>query len=426
MKQHIVLYLSIFLISCSEEKNERFTNPSDYDAFLITSINKTYDDAVEEINFWNNRIKQDTSGVGELGPLASAYTTLFISTGIASNLKNAEIVYKKAIELSANNKDSYIRALGKNLISQHRFKEAKNLLEESYRGISNKRATEMILFDVYMELGEYKKANECLAKVKNINDFNYLIRLSKWYDFKGDLDNAIKYLEKAKSIAESRNSISLKIWTYGNLGDYYGHDGRIKEAYMYYLQVLRLQPDNVHAKLRIAKIAYTIEENSIEAGRIIDSVLKTYRNPEVYLFKAELEEFEGNEINANRYKEQFIQSSGKSEMSSLYNTHLIRIYAETDPNKALDLATKEIQNRATPITYHYLAYAQLKNGLKVEALNTVETFVIGKTNEPLALYHSFLVYRANGMEADSNSLKQELKNSGFELGPLLLKELEQN
>lgn len=423
MKQLTIFYLVVLLISCSDPKRDHFINPSDYEQFLITSENNTYVHTIQEINFWNNRIQADTSGVGELGPLAKAYTTLFEVTGNTDNLLKAEVLYKKAIELSANNKDNYIRALGKNLISQHRFKEAKNLLEESYLGKSNKRATEMLLFDVYMELGEYAKADECLSKIKNIHDFNYLIRLSKWQDFKGESELAIKYMEMAKSIAESRNSNSLKIWTYGNLGDFYAHTGEIGKAYEYYLQTLKLQPDNVHAKLRIARIAYAIEENSIEAGRILDSVMITYNGLETYLFKAELEEFFGNIRGANSYIEEFKESSAHRTIRPLYNADLISIYAKSDPKKAFELAEYEIQNRTTPLTYSYLGYALLSNGKKDEALTIIVNYVIGKTYEPLALYHALLVFMANDKEEESEFLKRELKKSKFELGPLLINDI---
>ena len=423
MKQLLFLIILIFLISCSEEKKELITGVEEYNHYLVSSNNESYNNAISEINFWSNRIKKDSSGVGELGPLAAAYTTLFETTGDVINLQKAELLYKKAIAISANNKDSYVRALARNLISQHRFKEAKSILEESYQGVSNKRATEMVLFDVYMELGEYEKANECLAKVKNLKDFSYLIRLAKWNDHKGDLEIAIKYMEKAKAIAESRNSTSLKIWTYTNLGDYYGHHGAIKKAYSYYLQTLKLQPDNVYAKVRIAWITYAAEENILEAHRILDSVMKNYKGLDTYLFKAELAEFSENVSEARRLNTVFIEKAENSTAVSMYNTYLIRLYAETNAEKALQIAQQEINDRATPNTYHNVAFAQLKNGMKKEALQTIESHVIGKTFEPMALYHAALIFKANGLDDKVEALKKNLKNAAYELGPVLFRKI---
>ena len=128
----------------------------------------------------------DSTGVGDLGPLAGAYSKLFETSGDIQYLKDAEKVYKKAITVSSIKiQDGYKRALAKNYITQHRFKDAITLLEESYAGISNKHATELLLFDCYLEVGAYPRAEQILKKIENINQFDYLIRISKWSDHKG-------------------------------------------------------------------------------------------------------------------------------------------------------------------------------------------------------------------------------------------------
>ena len=275
-----------------KRSKEPITNTRDYNSFLINGIRETYNNALSEKVFWSNRLRPDSSGIGDLGPLAGAYTNLFEVTGNVNYLKNVEQLYKKAIKLSFQNKDIYIRSLAHNYISQHRFKEARNILEESYAGISNKHLTELMLFDVYMELGDYLKADEFLGKIKNNNDYNYLIRLAKWSEYKGNLEAAIRYLEKAKKIAESRGSKSLKIWAYINLADFYGHAGKLKKAYNHYLMTLNLQPDNAYAKKGIAWIAFSSEKNTDEAKRILDSIMIHHKVPDYFLFKADIAEYE--------------------------------------------------------------------------------------------------------------------------------------
>lgn len=422
----LLLYtLVLFMVSCSEESIRVVTNEADYNAFLETSNNESLKNAISEKDFWNNRLKPDTSGVGEIGPLAGAYTTIFERSGAVENLKYAELLYKKGMEISANNKDNYARGLARTYISLHRFKEAKAVLEESYAGVSNKRATQMMLFDIYMELGDYDKADSFLGKIKNTNDYNYLIRLAKWSDYKGNLDAAIKYMEQAMAIAESRGSISLKIWTYTNLADFYGHAGRVDEAYRHYLKTLALQPDNSYAKKGIAWIAYAAEKNTTEANRILDSIMVNHHVPDYYLLKAEMAEYNNQSSEAETYLDRFVQQATDAAYGGMYNAYLIEIYAETQPDKALALALTEIQNRATPETYHLLALAQLKAGMKTEALQTIETHVAGKTFEPMAQYHAALVYKANGKMNLVKPLKEELLTATFELGPVLSKNVEE-
>ena len=90
---------------------------------------------------------------------------------------------------------------------------------------------------------------------------------------------------------------------------------------------------------------------------------------------------------------------------------------KTNPEKALQLAQKEVANRPIPQSYHLLALAQLALNQKQEALGTITNFVVGKTTQPMALLHSALVYKANGMLEEVGVFKTALLPARFELGP---------
>jgi tetratricopeptide (TPR) repeat protein len=428
MKLYHYLYITatMLIASCAktEDKTSQVTNPKDYEASLSSASIKNYTNAVAERDFWSNKMSNDTTGAGSLGPLAGSYATLFENTGDVQNLYNAEKLYKKGIVNSAHNKDGFTRSLAHNYISQHRFKEAKEILEESYTSISNKRATERILFDVYMELGQYDEAYKMLERIKKNSDYNYLIRVAKWSDYKGDLDSAIRFLEKAREIADARNSKSLQIWTYTNLGDYYGHAGRIEDAYIEYLKTLRLDPENAYAKKGIAWIVYSAEKNTKAANKILDSVMVHHKVPDYFLLKAEMAEYENNETESEKYTNKFLNAVEQGNYGAMYNAYLIEIYVDKYPEKALQVAQNEIENRATPESYQLLALAQLKANNPQEALKTIKHQVEGKTFEPVALYHSALVYKANGDIGKVKILKSELLKAEFEVGPVLFKKIQ--
>lgn len=419
-KALILLSFVAFFSACKEEVAETVTNTTDYDKYLTSENKSSYEAALSEKEFWSERLDADTTGVGDMGPLAGAYGKLFATTGDGRYLVDAETMYSKAMTVSANNKDGYARGLARTYISEHRFKEAQQLLEESYAGVSNKKQTEFMLFDIYMETGAYEKANEYLEKIKNNGDYNYLIRQAKWNDHNGDLDAAIRNLEKAKEIAESRKSVPLKVWIYSNLGDFYGHAGRINDAYQHYLMTLQLEPDNAYAKKGIAWINYSYQHDTEEANRILDSISKNHKVPDYHLMKAEMAEFNNNISEANKHKQAFIKAVSEGTYGNMYNGYLIELYADTDPEKALQLARNELKNRATPETYDLLAYAQLKAGEEKQALQTINDHVVGKTFEPMAQYHTALIYKANGMNDAVTPLKEELEEAAFEIGPVLL------
>ena len=421
------LCLSLLLLGCNKQgdKDVTFTtNPIDYTSFLQADPIKSYAAALEEKEFWSKRLGSDSTGVGDLGPLAGAYSKLFETSGDIQYLKDAEQVYKKAITVAAIKiQDGYKRALAKNYITQHRFKDAITLLEESYAGISNKHATELLLFDCYLEVGAYSKALQFLKKIENINQFDYLIRISKWSDHQGDLSAAIRYMQKALVIANSRKNLALQIWTNSNIADYYGHQGDIKASYNHYLKTLALQPDNAYAKKGIAWILYSKEYNTAQASELIDHLLANHNLPDYYLLKAEMASYQGDSVLSEEYMQQFFTLANNPLYGDMYNTHKIMALVKTDPYKALQLALKEVDNRTTPQSYQLLALAQLASNLKQEALATITSFVAGKTSDPMALLHSAQVYKANGMLDKVTALKTTLLPARYELGPEVFKQV---
>jgi len=421
------LCLSLLLLGCNKQgdKDVTFTtNPIDYTSFLQADPIKSYAAALEEKEFWSKRLGSDSTGVGDLGPLAGAYSKLFETSGDIQYLKDAEQVYKKAITVAAIKiQDGYKRALAKNYITQHRFKDAITLLEESYAGISNKHATELLLFDCYLEVGAYSKALQFLKKIENINQFDYLIRISKWSDHQGDLSAAIRYMQKALVIANSRKNLALQIWTNSNIADYYGHQGDIKASYNHYLKTLALQPDNAYAKKGIAWILYSKEYNTAQALELIDHLLANHNLPDYYLLKAEMASYKGDSVLSEEYMQQFFTLANNPLYGDMYNTHKIMALVKTDPYKALQLALKEVDNRTTPQSYQLLALAQLASNLKQEALATITSFVAGKTSDPMALLHSAQVYKANGMLDKVTALKTTLLPASYELGPEVFKQV---
>ena len=421
------LCLSVLLLGCNGQgdKDVTFaTNPEDYTSFLEADPIKSYAAALEEKEFWSKRLGSDSTGVGDLGPLAGAYSKLFETSGAIQHLKDAEQVYKKAITVAAIKiQDGYKRALAKNYITQHRFKDAITLLEESYAGISNKHATELLLFDCYLEVGAYSKALQLLKKIENINQFDYLIRISKWSDHQGDLSAAIGYMEKALTIANSRKNLALQIWTNTNIADYYGHQGDIKASYNHYLKTLALQPDHAYAKKGLAWILYSKEHNITKASVLIDHLLKNHNLPDYYLLKAEMASYQGDSVLSEEYMQQFFTLANNPLYGDMYNTHKIRALVKTDPYKALQLAQKEVDNRSTPQSYQLLALAQLASNQKQEALATITNFLVGKTSEPMALLYSAQVYKANGMLDKVTALKTALLPASYELGPEIYKQV---
>lgn len=415
MKYALWFLVVVLVVSCQQESSFK-TNKKDYNHYLVVEPVKTTSKYFE---LWNSKIKQDSLQLLSFGNVASEYNRFFQSTGDIHCLKKAEQALTKAVDIAAIGKAGYRRALARNYISQHRFKEALELAESALDLGSGLKESQSLLFDIHLELGNYNEAEKYLDSIQNMSDFGYLIRLAKWNDHKGDLNTTIRLMEKAANKAESSKNRGLLIWSYTNLADYYGHAGRIDDSYRNYLKALELDNQNAYAKKGIAWIVFSHERNGKEALRILNAVLETHKSPDYYLLKAEIAEFIGDELLKMKAYDDYYIIVQNEAYGDMYNSYNIDFYLnELQANdKALELAKIEVDNRQTPESYDLLAYSFFKKGEKEKALELVENHIIGKTFEPAILQHAAEIYKANGTKIKVAELKEELLGAIYELGP---------
>ncbi|WP_306013218.1 MULTISPECIES: tetratricopeptide repeat protein [unclassified Allomuricauda] len=413
----IFMLMLLFLVSCQQKETEFKTDSQDYNQFLAAQPVKA---TSKYFQLWDNKIKSDSLQLLSLGNVAGEYNRFFSGTGNIQYLKDAEQSLKKAVEIAAIGKAGYLRALARNYISQHRFREALDLAEKARKFGSGVKETQSLLFDLHMELGNYDLANQYLDSIQNMSDFGYLIRVAKWNDHKGDLDTAINFMEKAMAKAESSKNKGLRLWSYTNLADFYGHAGRIEESYNLYLRALNIDPQNAYAKKGIAWIVYSHERNGKEALRILDSIMQKNQSPEYYLLKAEIADFMGNDMLRVQALDDYYKIVGNNpQYGDMYNAYNVDFLLEMDvEQKAYKLAQEEVNNRPTPESYGWLAYSLLHLGENKKALELIEKHVMGATFEPAILHQAAEIYKANGKMEKVRELKQELMEAAYELGPI--------
>ena len=421
-----LVFTTLFIFGC-EKKSEQITTTEDYNKYLNIKDNKSVTFANNEIDFWQKKYDAAPNQPSYLGQLASNYGVLFEYTGNIKNLYKSEELLLQANEEYNYSRVSTIRSLARNYISQHRFKEALVLANKALAIGEGRKETEKLLFDVQMELGNYPEAVKNLNSIKDHQDFDYLIRLAKWNDHKGDLETAITFMEKAKDISEKYDNKSLKIWSYSNLGDFYGHAGRIEDSYNSYLKTLELDPNYTYALKGIAWIVFSKERNTKEANRIINAIAANHNTPDFYLLKSQIAQFEGNKQEEVKNRNAYFSMMEQNNYGAMYNKYNTLIYAD-DKNtaqKALDIAKIEVDHRPTADSYDLLAWSYLNVGEPKKALEIAQRHVVGKSFEPKIQYHLAMIYKSNNLAAKIAPIKQELSGSLYELGPNFEKKVNQ-
>ncbi|TVZ59197.1 tetratricopeptide repeat protein [Flavobacteriaceae bacterium MAR_2010_105] len=422
----IVLLALATVFSCNTAPKP-ITDPNDYNAYVEASDEAALALAQKDKAFWEQKLSDHPNQFPYASKLAASYSHLFAQTGEIDHLIKAETYFKQVVEATNYEQPGALKALAANYISQHKFKEALDLLIKAELIGDTLEGTQKMLFDVHLELGNYELAQTYLDKFKNFSDFDYLIRLSKWSDHQGNLEAAIKYMEQAMVIAESSNLPAIKKWAYTNIADFYGHTGMIEKSYQHYLKALQLDPHDAYAKKGIAWITYSYEKNPEEALRILDKVTESYHAPDYDLLKAEIADYMGDTSLKEAQLTQYKEAVTNAAYGAMYNKYNVLLYTDEEQavDQALAIAQIEVEHRPTPESYDLLAWAHFKNGNPTEALHIVEMHIIGKTFEPAILYHVAEIYKATGNYDAVKPLKKELLGSLYELGPTMDKRINQ-
>ncbi|WP_090756459.1 tetratricopeptide repeat protein [Nonlabens sp. Hel1_33_55] len=416
------------LIACKTEPEQtkvaNITSPEDYQKYLDKDESGMVDTLKIEITQLKMEAGEDSTRIGHNARIAGKLDKLFDLTGDVDYL-NESVRFRESVS-----RNSYIRpesskrTLAQSYIKQHRFKKADSLVNSFTQDYSSVESN-MVQFDIALELGQYVRAESLLDSLRDANSFNYLIRAGKWNDHIGQLDTTIELLERAMTLADQSGNQYLQIWSYSNIADYYGHNGQLEKSYEHYLKTLELDPYNTYALKGIAWIAYSNDRDPEEARTILEAIQKRHPLPDYNLELAELAAFENDMERSMELKNKFMKSVDDPAYGGMYNAYMISELIDAGKTQeAVDLAYKEVSNRATPETYDLLGYALLKNGNPKQALTNHEEHVIGKTFEPVAQFHTALILKANGMVEEANQFKNELLETEYEMGPVTFKEIQ--
>ncbi|MBD0332773.1 MAG: tetratricopeptide repeat protein, partial [Chitinophagaceae bacterium] len=266
--KYIIISVCVFsFVSCAKNK---ITNEKDYTAFLTPKyFNEAAQKNQQEIAFWTHRLQKDTGSYVNKLELGYNYISLFKLTGHIENLKTGDSLLKSASAKLNNSDPGILQALAQVSITQHQFSNAAAYNQSAYRKNGSAYIHSLLSFDAGMELGWFSVANKSLVQLNDQSSFDFLIRKAKFQDHSGVLQGAIKTMEKAFKKIKNTNKVHLYCWTLSNLGDMYGHAGRIKESYNAYLKILRRDPAYLYALKGIAWIAYSHDGDLKEAERIL-------------------------------------------------------------------------------------------------------------------------------------------------------------
>ena len=423
MKFILTFLICVLLFSSCQEKNKAIVNSADYEAYLIVHKASSKYSLDDDMMFWKERLARMPKDEASKRKLAGLHAARFKSTGRVEELKISDSIYHELLKTSTTGRTGLFLGLAQNSITQHQFRAADVYADSAIAAGERKPSALLVSADIALELGDQARAGHILDQFVNKKSFAHRIRQVKLKDQQGDLDSAIAIMEAAHNrVKESKD---LFCWSLSNLGDMYGHAGRVEDAYRAYISVLQKEPTYDYALKGIAWIALSYDKNFSEAKRIIAVLASRSFMPESHLMLAQIAELESDQSEKQKQLAEFIGMTDTDGYRTMYAKYLAHIYAEDlgMPEKSLAIAEQEIKNRPTPQSYDLKAWALLQLGREKEALAIVQRYVENKTFEPEAAYHMGMVYLSNNNHELAEKHLEAADESSFELGPVISKNI---
>lgn len=423
MNKSLATLFFIVLAACTPGKKEAISNKADYASYINESSAQLVSNTSAEstISFWEKKIEAQPHGYTYYNKLAEAKSQLFEKTGDVKILPQIDTLYLKANNFVAGKrKAANFIALSSNAVKQHQFQPALDYAYKAMENTDEKFGPSLMVFDAAMELGLYDLAERMLKVTKDLESFDYLVRMSKFQDYKGDLDSAIVLMETAFDMVK-REQHATALWAQANLADMYGHAGEIEKSYQNYLAVLKKKPDYNYALKGIAWVAYAYDNKISDAQEIVEYLVKQKAMPDHHLLLAELAESQGNIELKTKHIELFKKEASKSKYNGMYDAHLADLYASEygEFEKALTLARKEVVKRPTPAMYALLAWVYELKGEHKKALSIIKEHVENKSFEPDLIFKSAVIYASNDNVIEAKKYFLEAQDASYELGPIV-------
>ncbi|MEP7163652.1 MAG: hypothetical protein ABI741_03105 [Ferruginibacter sp.] len=394
---------------------------------LLTHHSRSLAQNLNEQNliFWKNKLDKSPRGYVEMQQYAGTLAGRFHLSGDINDLKRADSILRW-LNTEFKGKDAgIVRALAVHAITQHRFAEASDLVQQALAIGSEKYISELLNFDAAFELGNVQLAQDILKSVKSSNEYGYFFRLSKYDHLEGELDSSIAAMNKAAELAG--NSISLRQTALSNTADLYMHAAYAKHANELYMRSIKLDASDLHSIMGIGWLALVHDKNDELAERIFKFVQTQTQSPEVLLKLAQVAEQRGDSIAEKKYADEFVLAVSDTLYGNMYNKYLVDLYSNFlhEPAKAVSIAERELMNRLTPQTYSWYVWSLFKNGQPDKALQFYDKYVSGKPLEGLELYYMGKMMQALDKGYNAEQYFKVAYKNRYDLSPAKAKDLEE-
>ncbi|MFO0950580.1 MAG: tetratricopeptide repeat protein [Isosphaeraceae bacterium] len=372
----------------------------------------------EAIEFYQRRVAAVPKDYISLRVLGELHERKARETGNLAEYARAEEILRKAVALNPD--VARARAsLAAVLCSRHKFAEGLEIARALVKQYPDDIDAASTMGDALLELGRYEEAESTYKTLAQLAPFpEVFARQANLAEIRGDVDGAVALMRRAIEGVKKNNGPEDAAWFQARLGDMLFDAGKVDEAEALY-RVVPAGVDALHdATFGLAKVL-------IARGKLKEALAQTEKalaiGPDLHMLAAladlqtKLGDKPGAEATVRRLDAEALKQAEHSRDVVYFNADHDR-----DLPRALELAKKEIAQRADVFTQDALAWALFKNGKLEEAAQAIDKVLAVGTKDARIRFHAGMIHAARGDRARARDLlKQALAtNPHFSiLGP---------
>lgn len=366
------------------------------------------------IRFWQWKVSRDPDDYFNYDRLGAAYIQKARETGDITYYSLAEESLGRSLALESKDREavSALAHMAAVYFGEHRFRDAINYAERAAALKTGDVSQYAIIGDAQLEMGEYGKAAESFAKLRDAARspehatarIQYLAE-SRWA--------ALDFVEgrAARSEAELKQAIDTAIaaqapaeniaWTQFMLGEELFLTGEIAGAENSYQAALKAYPGFHRAFSGLARVS-AAEHKYDEAAQFYERAIGVIPLP---IYAAALGDVYQKMERADDARQQYELVEYIARLNAMnklvYNRELALFYADHDLHlpESAELARNELQVRKDIYTWDVFAFALYKTGRAHEAAEADAHALSLATPDPLLYFHAGMIARALGEHA---------------------------
>ena len=421
----IALYMLVTRISFKKEESAIIQT-----AMIENAIQQYNDSSIKkneaEVSFWKNRVQPNTADYTNSMRYAAALVQQFHITGNIADLERSDSVLLSVVKVFKKTEAVPYLSLCSHAILQHEFVKADSFLTIAKKIGLKKYDAAAAGFDVNFELGHFESALLNLNQIKKTNDYGYQFRCSKLMHYKADPDSSISAMKAAYELGSP--DAALQQAALSNLGDLYMHTGELKKAADCYTQSIAKNKSDLHSFMGLAWIALLHEGNDSLAEKVLRFTVSKTTSAEPLFKLVAVAQQRNNKTQELAFAKDFENAVTDVRYGNMYNKYLVWLNTGilNNTKKAVSIAKAELDNRNTPQTQAWYAWALFKDGQQQEAFNVFEQKVSGKPLEALELYWMGKLLEANGKKGPAGQYFYEAAKNKYDLNPAIIADLKKS